>query len=283
MNGVSPVQTTVPLRYRVAAVRRETHDTHTLRLMPVGQPIDRFRAGQFATAHVLGVGEAAVPISGNPLSRDRTLTCTVRSVGKVSQALCEARTGQEIGVSGPFGTSWDVCDAVGGDLLFVASGSGLAPLRSALLEALTVRGCFGRISVVLSARAPGELLFTDQYEDWRAQGALVLVTVDRVPIDPCTLTAPAWTGRVGLVTEAVADLPLRPERTTAFLSGAQAMTNPTGDTLRTLGVPPEKIRFLITETGERQGSVIRGGALADLPARTAVTGRVGHSALARQG
>ena len=245
MSGQPPVPSMLPQRYRVLAVHRETHDTRTLRLAPVDQPVDRFRAGQFAMVYLFGVGEIPVSISGSPLAHDRTLTFTVRSVGAVSDALCRARVGTVVGIRGPFGTSWDVCDAVGRDLLFVGGGIGLAPLRSALLESLAVRGCFCGITVVVGAKTLGDLLFTDEYEDWRAKGALVLVTVDRVPVDPCTLTAPAWTGSVGLVTDVLKDLHIRPDSTVAYLCGPEVMMTHTGDALAALGVPPENVRLSV--------------------------------------
>src|SRR5690349_4609972 len=157
MSGPVPMPSMLPQRYRVLTVHSETHDTRTLRLTPVDRPIERFRAGQFAMVYLFGVGEIPVSISGDPLAHDRTLTFTVRSVGAVSKALCQARAGTVVGIRGPFGTSWDVCDAVGRDLLFVGGGIGLAPLRSALLEALDVRGCFCRIVVVIGAKTPGQL------------------------------------------------------------------------------------------------------------------------------
>jgi NAD(P)H-flavin reductase len=213
--------------------------------VPVDQAIDRFWAGQFAMVYLFGVGEIPVSISGCPLGGDDTLTFTVRSVGAVSDALCRARAGAVVGIRGPFGTSWDVDDAVGGDLLFVAGGIGLAPLRSALLEALAVRGRFGRITVVAGAKSPGELLFTDEYESWRARGAQVAITVDRVPLDPCTLVPPAWDGPVGLVTSLLADVHVRTDRTVAYLCGPEVMMPHTGTALTELGVPPEQIRLSI--------------------------------------
>jgi anaerobic sulfite reductase subunit B len=245
MTGIPRSPSMVPLRYRVVSVHRETHDTRTLRLAPVDQAIDRFRAGQFTMVYVFGVGEIPLSISGCPFEGDGTLTHTVRSVGAVSDALCRVQPGTVVGIRGPFGTSWDITDAVGEDLLFVAGGIGLAPLRSALLEALAVRGCFGRVMVIAGAKTPGDLLFTDEYQSWRDRGAQVSLTVDRVPLDPCTLALPTWEGHVGLVTDVLKGVGLRPERTVAYVCGPEAMMTHTGTALTARGIPPEKIRLSV--------------------------------------
>ena len=231
----------VPARYRVVANHRDTADTRTLRLAPLDQPIPRFRAGQFTMVYVFGVGEIPLSISGSPLTGDDTLVHTVRAVGAVSAALCHAAPGSIVGVRGPFGTGWDVADSAGRDLLFVAGGIGLAPLRPALLEALGTRERFGFVTVLAGAKTPGEHLYQDDEESWLAHGATVLRTVDRREPDPCTLLMPAWDGSVGLVTDLLARARVRPERTTALVCGPEVMMTHTGSALLALGIPPDRI------------------------------------------
>jgi NAD(P)H-flavin reductase len=248
LENLSVDEPAMPIRlYRVVATRRETRDVRTLRLAPVAEAIDRFRAGQFALVRVAGVGEVALPITGGPLVHDHTVEFTIRTGGTVREALFQARDCRVVGISGPVGTSWDVCDAVGEDLVFVADGLGLASLRSALLEAVAVRGCFRRITVVAGAGTPGDLLFAQEYERWRARGVQVLLTVSRVPLDPCTLMAPAWEGPVGSVSELLDTVCLRPERTVVYLCGPEAMMAHAGGTLARHGVAPERIRLSIQQ------------------------------------
>ena len=123
----------VPATYRVSSRRDETHDTVTLTLEPAGEPIAGFRPGQFTMLYAFGIGEIPVSVSGR--AGQQALAQTIRAVGAVTTALCAMSAGQVIGVRGPFGTSWDEADAAGRDLLLVAGGIGLAPLRSALLAA----------------------------------------------------------------------------------------------------------------------------------------------------
>ena len=131
----------LPVRYRVTARTVETADSATLRLEPVGRPLAPARPGQFMMLYAYGVGEVPISISGG--SPDGTLVHTVRAVGAVSRALHDAVPGTELGVRGPFGTTWALDDAAGDDLVVVAGGIGLAPLRPVVLGALARRAAFG--------------------------------------------------------------------------------------------------------------------------------------------
>ena len=126
----------LPSAYLVTDRTAETADSVTLRLAPAGAALPRFRPGQFTMLYRPGIGEVAISVSGDPAAGDGSLTQTIRDVGAVSRALCRARPGDLIGVRGPFGTGWDLDPARGDDLLIVAGGVGLAPLRPVLLGAL---------------------------------------------------------------------------------------------------------------------------------------------------
>ncbi len=237
----SPTHSMLPTRYRVTGNRRETADTHTLCLAPSDSPIPHFRGGQFTMLYVFGVGEIPLSISGSPLVGDDVLVHTVRAVGAVSAALCRAEPGTVVGVRGPFGTGWDVARARGRDLLFVAGGIGLAPLRPALLEALRARRDHGFITVIAGAKTPSEHLYGAEDESWLARGVTVLRTVDRLPPDSGPGQPEPWAGPVGLVTDLLPRLRLRPERTTAYLCGPEAMMTHTGTALMGLGMRPAEI------------------------------------------
>lgn len=260
----------LPARYVVADRRVETRDSATLTLVAVDQPLTRFRPGQFTMIAVPGIGEIAVSISGG--SRDeRVLLQTVRAVGAVSRAVHDARPGAVLGVRGPFGTDWDLPSAEGFDLLVVAGGIGLAPLRPVLLGALADRDRYGRITLVQGARKPAEFLYRDMVRRWT--GVTVVSTVDH--------PTPGWHGEVGLVTKPLARVELDPARTIAFLCGPEVMMRFSAKLLRERGLPAERIRLSLERDMKcgiglcghcqlgpllvcRDGPVVHYGQVADL-------------------
>ncbi|HUA31865.1 MAG TPA: FAD/NAD(P)-binding protein [Streptosporangiaceae bacterium] len=222
-----------PARYRVAERAEETHDTVTLRLEPIDQPISPHRPGQFTMLYAFGAGEVPISISGEPDGSG--LLQTIRSVGAVTRALCQAGRGQVIGVRGPFGTGWGVADAAGQDVLVVAGGIGLAPLRAALLEALAARDRYRRVIVLIGARTPGELVFADQIGGWRGRGAEVHITVDRA--------VAGWTGHVGVVTQLIDRAGMDPAATLALICGPEVMMRLTARALGDRGIAADRIRI----------------------------------------
>jgi len=220
-----------PVQYRVSSRREETHDTVTLTLEPSGKPIEPIRPGQFAMLYSFGVGEIPISVSGPP--GQLSLTHTIRAVGAVSTALCAAQPGHAVGVRGPFGTSWDDAAAAGRDLLIVAGGIGLAPLRPALLAALAQPGRYRRIILLAGARSPAELVFASEYDRWRERGAEVGVTVDRADA--------SWPGHVGVVTQLLSRARLDPSVTTALICGPEVMMRITARELTALGLPGASI------------------------------------------
>jgi NAD(P)H-flavin reductase len=220
-----------PVRYRVSSRLEETHDTVTLTLEPAEDPIAAVHPGQFTMLYSFGVGEIPISVSGPP--GQPSLTHTIRSVGAVSAALCAAQPGHVIGVRGPFGTSWDDADAAGRDLLLVAGGIGLAPLRPALLSALAQPGRYRRIIILAGARSPAELVFAAEYGQWRELGAEVDITVDKADA--------SWPGQVGVVTQLIGQARLDPPRTTALICGPEVMMRITGRALTAAGLPATSV------------------------------------------
>jgi NAD(P)H-flavin reductase len=162
---------------------------------------------------------------------------TVRAVGAVTRALCACTPGRVIGVRGPYGTHWDVASAAGNDLLIVAGGIGLAPLRGALLSALGRRKRYRRVVVLAGARSPEELVFARELDGWRDDGAEVAVTVDQA--------AAGWTGDVGVVTQLIGRADIDAARTTALICGPEVMMRLTARELRALGIPAARIRVSV--------------------------------------
>ena len=223
-----------PARYLVAARRQETYDTVTLLLRPVDDPIQVPRPGQFTMLYAYGVGEVPVSVSGIGEAPGQVLVQTIRAVGAVTRALCAATPGVMIGVRGPFGTDWQVSGAGGRDLLIMAGGIGLAPVRPVVLAALADRARYGRVVLLVGARSPGDLAFAREFDVWRRRGAHVQITVDHGDAN--------WYGRVGLVTGLIQDAIAYPARTTAFICGPEIMIRMSAQALVDAGIPATDIR-----------------------------------------
>jgi len=222
-----------PASFRVLRRRRETADTWTLDLEPTGDTFE-FEPGQFTMLYAFGAGEVPISISGDP-GRPETLVHTVRAVGLTTQAICSVRKGGSLVVRGPFGTSWPVEAAAGGDLVILTGGIGLAPLRPALYAALANRDAYGRLVLLYGGRDPEQLLYARELGRWERSGVEVAVTVDQATGD--------WRGPVGVVTTLVPRAGLDPERTTALVCGPEVMMRFAVASLLKAGVAPERIHL----------------------------------------
>ena len=224
----------LPRPFRIVATWRETRDTMTFELEPLDGDGLPFAAGQFTMLQVFGAGEVPISISGDPSRPDR-LVHTIRDVGGVTRALCEAREGDVLGVRGSYGRGWGVSEGAGGDIVIVAGGIGLAPLRPAVLETVAARHRFRRVHLLYGARTEEDLLFQADLDVWSGLGVEVAVIVDRA--------ATTWTGRVGLVTELIRDAPFDPARTLALVCGPELMMRYVAAELISLGVAADRIRL----------------------------------------
>ena len=230
-----PPDPMIPRPFGVVASHLDTRDTVTLSLEPVDGPPLQNRAGQFTMLHAFGVGEVPISICGDP-TRPGPLMHTIRDVGSVTHALATATPGTTIGVRGPFGTGWDVADGMGGDIVVVAGGIGLAPLRPAIMEVVHRRADYGRVVVLYGARSPDDILFADDMAAWASTHDIAVeVTVDYGP--------PSWTGRVGLVTTLVARAGFDPLHSLALVCGPEVMMRFAATALTARGVPDTRIRL----------------------------------------
>jgi NAD(P)H-flavin reductase len=183
--------------------------------------------------YVFGIGEVPISISGDP-TRPQPLVHTVRAVGTVTRAICALQRGAVLGVRGPFGSAWPMGAAVGKDVVLVAGGLGLAPLRPALYHVLAQRQQYGKVVLLYGTRTPEDLLYRRQLERWRARFDLeVLVTVDRA--------TSAWGGSVGVVTKLITRAPFDPSETVAMLCGPEVMMRFTTMALQQRGVAEDHI------------------------------------------
>jgi len=208
--------TMLPRLFRVQRYLQETDDTFTLELAPLddGAPC-AFAPGQFNMLYVFGVGEVPISISGDP-DKPGVLVHTTRAVGTVTKVMARLRRGDVIGVRGPYGTPWPVDQAEGNDVVIVAGGIGLAPLRPALYRLLARRDQFGKVVLLYGTRTPEDILYRKELERWRARFDVdVYVTVDRA-------TAP-WRGSVGVVTHLIPKAPFDPLSAVALICGPEIM------------------------------------------------------------
>ena len=231
-----PAGAMTPRPFRVAGRERDTADTWTLTLEPLAGDGPSIAPGQFVMVYAFGIGEVPISVSGPP-GRPGPVVLTVRAVGAVTSAVCRSEPGSVLGIRGPVGNAWPVDAAAGGDVVVVAGGIGLAPLRPVVLRALERRGEYGAVSVLYGARTPQDLLYRAQVEEWRHE-VEVEVTVDAAGGD--------WTGRVGVVPKLVAGVSFRPGETTAFVCGPEVMIRFTVEALLARGLAPERI-FLSME------------------------------------
>ncbi|MEW5702588.1 MAG: FAD/NAD(P)-binding protein [Candidatus Zixiibacteriota bacterium] len=231
VSGTDPMR---PEIYTVRRVHRESHDTFTLTLVRRdGGGGMRFAPGQFNMLYVFGVGEVPVSISGDPAD-GQVLVHTIRDVGAVTAALHRLKRGGTVGVRGPYGSSWPVRDGAGQDLMIVAGGIGLAPLRPAIYHVLSHREEYGHVVILYGARTPEDLLFVHDLEEWRARFDVhAYVTVDRA--------LGTWRGHVGVVTNLIPRTPFEPGNTTALICGPEVMMRFTALELERRGVPLNRI------------------------------------------
>lgn len=222
----------LPRPFRVTAKRAETHDTVTLDFEATdgGPPID-FMPGQFTMVYVHGVGEVPISISGDP-DRPEVLTHTVRAVGGVTNGIFALMPGDTIGIRGPFGTGWPLAE--GNDLLVIAGGIGLAPVRPVIYQALAHRDRHQCVGLAYGARTPSEVLYRDELREWDNRPDInVEVTVDRGDR--------GWRGSVGVVTPLVQRLRCAAGDAIAVICGPEVMMKIVARTLGDRGVSEENI------------------------------------------
>ncbi len=173
-----------------------------------------YAPGQFNMLTAFGVGEVAISMSGDP--GGSSLIHTIRAVGPVSDALTKLGPGEPIGVRGPFGVGWPMGEATGKDVLLVAGGLGLAPLRPALYSLLGQRALYGKVTLLFGARRPEDILFRREVESWRGRFDIdVDVTVDHAGV--------GWRGHVGVVTNLISRREIDPTATVAMVCGPEVM------------------------------------------------------------
>jgi sulfhydrogenase subunit gamma (sulfur reductase) len=173
------------------------------------------RPGQFVMVSVLGLGEAPISISNGP-TEDNILEMVIRRIGRLTQAIHELKVGDQFGIRGPYGSGFNLNDFYGKDILFVAGGLGLVPLRSLIAPVVAEAGRIGRVTLISGCRNPAEELYRDQLKQWTDAGVHVIRLVDGTENMP-------WEFGIGLVTDPIPKIELDAEKTVAALCGPPVM------------------------------------------------------------
>jgi len=210
---------TVPAVATITEIKDEIEDVRTFFFAfddPALEASFRARSGQFIMGTVFGAGEFAVSLPFSPENDRRHLS--VRKVGKVTDGLHALRAGDKIGIRGPFGNGFPFDEIKGRNVVVVAGGIGLIPLRSTLVHALQHRADFGRIILLYGARSPRDLMYLSNIEEWRKiDGFEAFLTIDRAE--------PGWSGEVGFVHTLIEKAKVPVENTVAFVCGPPVMFN----------------------------------------------------------
>jgi NAD(P)H-flavin reductase len=183
--------------------------------LPEGRSLGH-RPGQFIEVSLLGIGEAPISVTSSPSRSNGSFDICVRKVGDVTTAMHNMKPGARMGIRGPFGRGFPIDKFRGKDMLFVAGGIGLPPLRSLINQVIDDRAHFGRVIILYGSVKPSELLFTDELKLWSEMSDVELhVTVDRGD--------ETWTGNVGVVTTLFKNISVNPRNTVGVTVGPPVM------------------------------------------------------------
>lgn len=219
----------LPEVLRIDKFKMENADTFTIELQAGGGRPFHFKPGQFNMLYAYGVGEVPISISGDPADSSR-LVHTTRAVGTVTRVLGALREGHLLGVRGPYGSAWPVDEARGKDIVLVAGGIGLAPLRPVIYHIMANREQYGKFLILYGARTPDDLLYKKELHRWSARfDTEVFITVDH--------SVGRWHGNVGVVTNLITRAPLDRRNTIAMVCGPEIMMRFCVAELHNRGVP----------------------------------------------
>ncbi len=229
----------VPMPCSIMQFQPETSDTFTLTLDVSGLKGGlRFKPGQFCMLYVFGVGEVPISISGDS-NASTELQHTIRAVGNVTRSMQKLRQGDMLGVRGPFGTPWPVREAQGQNIMIIAGGIGLAPLRPLIYHIQRHRDDFGQINIYYGVRSPSDLLFTNELQECKSRFDIdYSLTVDH--------GTGCWKGNIGVVTQLLKEFDCQSDKTIAVLCGPEVMMRFSTRELNNLGIDDERI-FLSME------------------------------------
>jgi len=201
-------------------IKRQTYNIKTYTLSFENQQKRRefsFKPGQFIMVSLLGIGEAAFSPCSDPAEREN-LEITVRAVGNVTKTLDRLKVGDVVGVRGPYGTCWPLEEAKNKNILIMAGGLGINPIRPVITYVAANRDDYGDVEILYGAKTPNDLPFTYEFDDWRGmRNTRLLLTVDVVPKESI------WEHNVGVVTTLFEKMHASPDNTVALTCGPEIM------------------------------------------------------------
>lgn len=228
----------MPYLMRIEKITYEAPGVKTFMLKFVNEEDQNkfsFKAGQFGEYSVFGAGESTFCIASSP-TRKGYIECTFRQAGRVTNALAGCEEGSVIGFRGPYGNVFPVDEWKGKNLLFIAGGIALPPMRCVIWNALDTRENFRDITIIYGARSVDDLVYKDELKEWEGRQDVKLVTT----VDPGGET-PGWKGEVGFVPTIVEKVAPSSENTVAIVCGPPVMIKFTLPVLTRLGFKDEDI------------------------------------------
>lgn len=224
------MNTWLPKTFTVDQVEKLTEDTVSFTLSPDDNSEVVFEPGQFNMIYTFGIGEIPISISGGS---SNNFHHTVRSIGSTSKALADLKPGMKVGIRGPYGSAWPLNACEGGDVIVVAGGIGLAPLRPVVQYLEDHQDQFNKRILLIGARSPEQLIFREDVERWKKAGIEVHISVDTAP--------PDWKGVVGVVTKLFGKIDFDTDNAKAIVCGPEIMMRFCAGEFEARGLTPENI------------------------------------------
>jgi len=225
-----------PLVMKIASAREEAPDVRTLRLEFPDEAsraafFAKYRVGMFGLYGVPGAGESTFCVASPP-TRTGYIECTFRRTGRVTAALRDREVGQAITFRGPYGNCFPIETWKGRNLVFIAGGIALPPLRSVIWNVLDRRAEFGKVTILYGARTVADLVYKDELAEWAKRADVNLVTT----VDPGGET-PDWKGKIGFVPAVLEQAAPGPDNAVALVCGPPIMIKFSLPVLKKLGFP----------------------------------------------
>lgn len=218
----------------IKRIRQETAMEKLFELELPGRVPLGHKPGQFVEVSLFGYGEAPISISSSP-NKKESFELVVRNVGTVTNTLHRMKVNEKVGIRGPYGNGFDLSKLRGKDILFVAGGIGLVPLRSLIHNVLEERLSFGRVIIMFGAKTPRDLLFKDELAEWTNRRDIDFhISVDRAPDG-------GWSGHVGVITTLFPKVDMSPKNTVVAVCGPPVMYKYVLLELLSRGVPQQNI------------------------------------------
>jgi len=227
-----------PHLVRIEEKRMETYDTTSFKLVFVDDEVREnfsYQAGNFGEYSVFGEGESTFCIASSPTRKDY-IECCFRAAGRLTHSLAQKEVGDIIGFRGPYGNHFPIDDFFGKNVVFIAGGIALPPVRSVIWNILDLRDKFQDVTIVYGARTVADLVYKHELKDWEARDNVNLVST----VDPGGETED-WTGQIGFVPNVLKETAPKAEHSVAVLCGPPIMIKFTLPVLKELGFREEDV------------------------------------------